>query len=205
MVFNLKSTSVSQAWATSSSRNPVPRKNCQICNSSSVEAALRARSSSTEYAFTFFSVYLCRSVIVTTPCARRNVTTPARRFATVRSSCPCFFSATTNAVRSLLSIWSRYSLVQDLRNSFRIKLYANHVLCARVAATVLRYLVALAASAAFRFVTSRGLPPSLAIDGIAQAKHSAIGVKLFLVGFPVGALAAHSLSNPQAHDHDFFL
>ena len=49
-----------------------------------------------------------------------------------------FFCATTNAVRSPLSIWSRYSLVQDLPNSFRIKLYANHVLCALVAETVPR-------------------------------------------------------------------
>ena len=79
-----------------------------------------------------------RSVTVAMPCARRKVTTPATRFAIVRSSCPAFFCATTNAVRSPLSIWSRCSLVQDWRNSFRNKLYANHVLCALVAATVLR-------------------------------------------------------------------
>jgi hypothetical protein len=48
-------------------------------------------------------------------------------------------------------------------------------------------------------------PPSLSIDGIAQAKNGAIGVKLFLVGFPVGALPTYTLSNPQAHNHDYFL
>src|ERR1035441_6307243 len=61
--------------------------------------------------------------------------------------------------------------------------------------------------ASYSFLTAimRLSSPSLSIDGIAQAKYSAIAVKLFLVGFPVGTLAAHSFPNPQAHGHDFFL
>jgi hypothetical protein len=62
------------------------KKNCQICNSSSAEAALRALISSTEYALTFFSVYLCRKVTLVMPCARRKVTTLPKRFAMVWSA-----------------------------------------------------------------------------------------------------------------------